>query len=84
MNYDTKSLRKKRGISLDLPLHYRSIWLARKSSIIQMIECDIAQKNIAAHYNVTPAALASAMTYHKIRALNIRYNYKKSQAITAL
>jgi len=79
MNYDTKYARKKSGVSLDLPVGYRNIWLARKQSIIQMIEQGITQKEIAKHYGCKYGALATAMTYHGIRALNIRHNYKREQ-----
>lgn len=83
MNYDTKSRRIKQGISLDLPVHYRSIWFARLPSITQMIECGMTHSEMAKHYKCPTSALTSAMNYHGIKSLEVRRNYYQGLARVA-
>jgi hypothetical protein len=72
MNYHTKSYRKKNGIPLDLPVHYKNIWFARLPSITQMIQCGFSYIEMAKHYKCPVSALTVAMSYHGIRSREVR------------
>ena len=72
VNYDTKSLRKKNGISLDLKVGYRNVWAHRLPSVTQMILNRLTNADIAKHYNCSIASFREAMKRHGIKPKDIR------------
>ena len=72
MNYDTKSLRKKNGISLYLRVGYRNVWAQRLPSVTQMILNGLTDSDIAKHYDCSVASFWDAMKRHGIKPKDIR------------
>ena len=72
MNYDTKSRRKKNGISLNLKVGYRNVWAQRLPSVTQMILNRLTDSDIAKHYDCSLATFRDAMKRHGIKPKDIR------------
>ena len=78
LQYDTLQNRVKKGIDVNLPLHYNHKWKARMPLITKMIQHNMTLDLIAEHYGCSAANISIALAAHNRSILLIRHDFRQA------
>ena len=78
LQYDTLQYRVKKGIDVNLPLHYNHKWKARMPLITEMAQHGMTLDLIAEHYGCSPTNISIAVKAHGTPFHRIRHDYRQA------